>query len=174
MTSSNTVLTPAISPPPPPPPPSHTHTHTVLEGFEIPHPNHQFKSSKTMDQRLLMQKNAPAALLEQYGQAQPPPALGQFDKDWEEVRNASHLYSNPNFFFENWRDEIQRQTLRKISHMDLLSVSPVSMSSVMICTLGSMLAMSINPPVEHFWNFKEEGNTRVKEERLSRDGEGKS
>jgi hypothetical protein len=98
----------------------------VLEGFEIPHPDLQFKSNKTVDQRLLSQKHVPPALLEQYRQARAPPDLAQFSEGWGDGRNAMHVYSKPDFFFQNWREEIQRQTLRKMSQMDLLSVSLLS------------------------------------------------
>lgn len=94
----------------------------VLEGFEIPHPDLQFKSNTTIDQRILSQKkHVPAALLEQYNQARAPPDLTQFSSDWDDVMNAMHFYSNPNFFFEYWRGEIQKQTMRKISQIDMLS-----------------------------------------------------
>ena len=102
--------------------PSPSHPHIVLEGFEIPHPDFQFKSNKKTDQRLLSQ-NMPPALLKQYNQATPPPNLSKFDSNWEDQRHAMHIYSKPDFFFQSWRDKIQRQTLKKMSQMDLLSVS---------------------------------------------------
>ena len=76
-----------------------------------------------MDQRLLSQNHAPPALLEQYHQARAPPDLAVFNVDWGDGRNMAHIYSKPDFFFENWREEIQKQTLRKMSQMDMLSVS---------------------------------------------------
>ena len=36
-----------------------------------------------------------------------------------------HFYSNPDFFFENWREGIQKQALRRVSQMDVLSVSSI-------------------------------------------------
>ena len=41
-----------------------------------------------------------------------------------------HLYSKPDFFFQNWREGIQRQALRKMSQMDMLSVSVCCYSSM--------------------------------------------
>ena len=95
----------------------------VLEGFEIPHPDNQFKSDRTITQRLLIHKHAPAALMEQYEAAQEPPALDKFSTDWEDKRNALHLYSNPDFFFQNWREAMQKETLSKMSLRDVQSVS---------------------------------------------------
>lgn len=99
------------------------HLPAVLEGFEIPHPDYQFKSNRNIDQRLLTQQHAPAALTEQYNLAEKPPALDLFTSDWEDGRNAMQLYSHPGFFFQSWREGIQKETLRKMSQMDLLSVS---------------------------------------------------
>ena len=44
-----------------------------------------------------------------------------------------HVYSQPDFFFQNWREGIQRQALRKMSQMDLLSVS--------YCTLWKLVEL---------------------------------
>ena len=107
---------------------------SVLEGFEIPHPDLQFKSDKTMDQRLLSQNHAPPALLEQYNQARAPPNLAEFNVEWGDDRNVMHIYSKPDFFFQCWRDEIQKQTLRKMSQMDMLSVS-IYYTCIAYCTV---------------------------------------
>ena len=95
----------------------------VLEGFEIPHPSQQFKSDKRIDQRILTQQHMPASLLEQYETMDKTPALYLFTSLWEDERDALHMYSNPDFFFDHWRRNMQKQTMQRKTTVDLLSVS---------------------------------------------------
>lgn len=100
----------------------------VLEGFEIPHPSNHFRSERKIDQCLLSQKHTPAALVEQY-QGTSTPSLHMFTGLWEDGRNALHMYSNPEFFFQHWRTNMQKPVLRRRTTANLLSVSSAIQNS---------------------------------------------
>ena len=94
----------------------------VLEGFEIPHPDFQFRSNQTIGQHLFTRQTVPPSLNDQIEGAWSPD-LHLFTSVWQDGRNGMHMYSNPDFFFEHWRINIQRETMRRRTNVDLLSVS---------------------------------------------------
>ena len=98
------------------------HFYIVLEGFEIPHPDFQFRSDQTTGQHLFTRQTVLPALNEQITGAWSPD-LHVFTSVWEDGRNGMHMYSNPDFFFEHWRINIQRETMRRRTAVDVLSVS---------------------------------------------------
>lgn len=96
--------------------------HTAVEGFEIPHPDFQFKSKREVTQFILTKQQPPEPLEAQIQSAHTPP-LHLLSSLWPDGRNGQHLYSNPGFFFEHWRTSIKKETLRRKSTANLLSVS---------------------------------------------------
>ena len=81
--------------------------------FRSPLPTTHFKSDDTIDQQILNIETSTPALLEQYERAQPKPALHFFDDSWPDKRHSLSLYSNPRFFFEHWRKNMEREARRK-------------------------------------------------------------
>ena len=97
-------------------------SYTVLEGFEIPHPDNQFRSDQTMGQHLFTKQTVAPALMDQILAAWSP-NLHVFTPHWEDGRDAMHIFSNPDFFFEHWRINIQRETMQRRATVDVSSVS---------------------------------------------------
>lgn len=95
--------------------------YVACEGFVIPHPDLHFKSDRHIDQKLLSKKHTPQALLEQINLASSP-ALYKFNSLWEDGRNAMHFFSNPDFFFENWRNSVRKEAMRRKSTVDNLQM----------------------------------------------------
>ena len=96
--------------------------YTVLEGFEIPHPDNQFRSDQTLGQHLFTKQTVAPALMDQILAASSP-NLHVLTPHWEDGRDAMHMFSNPDFFFEHWRINIQRETMQRRATVDMLSVS---------------------------------------------------
>lgn len=100
------------------------HSITAVEGFEIPHPDFQFRSKREVNQFILTEHHPPQPLEAQIHSAHTPP-LHLLSPLWSDGRNATHLYSNPDFFFEHWRVLMNKETMRRKSGVRLLSVSTI-------------------------------------------------
>ncbi|XP_003384080.1 PREDICTED: wiskott-Aldrich syndrome protein family member 1-like [Amphimedon queenslandica] len=68
-----------------------------------------FQSKSQISQQLLSIATAPDSLLEQYQASEPKPAFHLFAKHTE--TNPMHLYSQPEFFFNHWRSEMEKKAL---------------------------------------------------------------
>ena len=97
-------------------------SYTVLEGFEIPHPDDQFRSNRTIGQHLFTKQTVAPALMDQILAAWSP-NFHVLTPHWEDGRDAMHMFSNPDFFFEHWRINIQREAMQRRATVDMLSVS---------------------------------------------------
>lgn len=69
----------------------------------------RFQSKSQISQQLLSIATAPDSLLEQYQATQPKPEFHLFAKHTE--TNPMHLYSQPEFFFNHWRSEMEKKAL---------------------------------------------------------------
>lgn len=103
-----------------------------MEGFEILLPSYHYKSKKQVDQQHLTQQNKPAALVEQCETIDRTPALHVFTHLWEDGRNALHYFSNPGFFFDHWRTNMQKAAMRRRTTVDLFSVSDSQLNLVLL------------------------------------------
>ena len=104
----------------------------ATEGFEIPHPDFQFKSRREANQLALTKHPPPPPLLHTIQSTHTPP-LYLLSELWPDGRNAMHLYSNPDFFFEQWRISVQQSALRRKSSARILSVSVLLLDCVYVC-----------------------------------------
>lgn len=94
----------------------------ATEGFEIPHPDFQFKSRRESNQ-LMLSKHPPPPPLALTIQAAHTPPLNSFSSLWPDGRDALHMYSNPSYFFEQWMSSVKKGALRRKSSGHILSVS---------------------------------------------------
>ena len=101
--------------------------------FRSPLPTRHFKSNDTIDQQVLSIATSPPSLAEQYYAAEPKPALHVFDELWPDKRHALSLYSNPYFFFENWRRNMEREARRMRASR---TSSVVSVLALCVCVLA--------------------------------------
>ena len=75
-----------------------------------------------MGQHLFTKQTVAPALMDQILAAWSP-NLHVFTPHWEDGRDAMHIFSNPDFFFEHWRINIQRETMQRRATVDVSSVS---------------------------------------------------
>ena len=82
-----------------------------------------FESDHTIEQQLLSIAKGPEALTEQYQQLEEKPAIHLFNGLSEDKPNALNYYSNPNFFFDHWRLQIEREALKRLSSSGTFDVA---------------------------------------------------
>lgn len=100
-----------------------TYSLTATEGFEIPHPDFQFKSRREGGQ-LMLSKHPPPPPLAAVIQAAHTPPLHLLNDFWPDGRNALTMYSDPSYFFEQWMSSVKKGALlRRKSSARVLSVS---------------------------------------------------
>ena len=68
-----------------------------------------FHSCHPTDQKLLSRASLPAALAECYENCSPPPRLNEFDKFREDQRASMTFYTDPDYFFNLWRANMEKQ-----------------------------------------------------------------
>ena len=68
-----------------------------------------YQSKHHVSQQLLHIETAPDSLIEQYRSSQEKPALHLFAPHTK--NNPMHLYSQPEFFFNHWRSEMERKAV---------------------------------------------------------------
>lgn len=70
------------------------------------HMRKAFKSSTNFDQQVVSKESIPAAMLETYNQCDRPPPLDKLNRYREDGKNGLKFYTDPNYFFELWRQEM--------------------------------------------------------------------
>ena len=83
-----------------------------------------FKSSSSYDQQVVSRTTIPASLLDQYKMCDTPPPLSKLNVYRDDKKDGLKFYTDPNYFFELWRQEMlqmsERESVRtgskKVSH----------------------------------------------------------
>lgn len=71
-----------------------------------------FKSIKMFDQQIFSRETMPAPMLETYAQCDKPPPLDKLNVYRDDGKDAIKFYTDPNFFFDLWRQEMLKDTER--------------------------------------------------------------
>ncbi|XP_022906756.1 actin-binding protein WASF3 [Onthophagus taurus] len=76
------------------------------------HMRKAFKSAVIFDQHIFSRSTMPTALLEMYKTCDRPPPLDKLNCYREDGKDGLKFYTDPNYFFELWRDEVLKDTER--------------------------------------------------------------
>lgn len=71
-----------------------------------------FKSAKNFDQQIFSRATMPAPMLETYAQCDKPPPLDKLNVYRDDGKDGLKFYTDPNYFFELWRQEMLKDTDR--------------------------------------------------------------
>ncbi|XP_037909270.1 wiskott-Aldrich syndrome protein family member 3 isoform X2 [Hermetia illucens] len=71
-----------------------------------------FKSAKVFDQQIFSRATMPAPMLETYAQCDKPPPLDKLNVYRDDGKDGLKFYTDPNYFFELWRQEMIKDTER--------------------------------------------------------------
>ncbi|KAH8306766.1 hypothetical protein KR044_013034 [Drosophila immigrans] len=71
-----------------------------------------FKSAKIFDQQIFSRSTMPAPMLETYAQCDKPPPLDKLNVYRDDGKDGLKFYTDPNYFFELWRQEMIKDTER--------------------------------------------------------------
>ncbi|XP_073825591.1 wiskott-Aldrich syndrome protein family member 3 SCAR isoform X1 [Musca autumnalis] len=71
-----------------------------------------FKSAKNFDQQIFSRATMPAPMLETYAQCDKPPPLDKLNIYRDDGKDGLKFYTDPNYFFELWRQEMLKDTER--------------------------------------------------------------
>ncbi|UYV79330.1 WASF1 [Cordylochernes scorpioides] len=71
-----------------------------------------FKSSVIFDQQVVARSSLPAAMRDIYTQCDKPPPLDKLNPYREDGKDGLKFYTDPNYFFDLWRQEMQKETER--------------------------------------------------------------
>ncbi|XP_033235902.1 wiskott-Aldrich syndrome protein family member 3 isoform X4 [Drosophila pseudoobscura] len=71
-----------------------------------------FKSAKIFDQQIFSRATMPAPMLETYAQCDKPPPLDKLNVYRDDGKDGLKFYTDPNYFFELWRQEMLKDTER--------------------------------------------------------------
>lgn len=71
-----------------------------------------FKSAKIFDQQIFSRSTMPAPMLETYAQCDKPPPLDKLNVYRDDGKDGLKFYTDPNYFFELWRQEMLKDTER--------------------------------------------------------------
>ncbi|XP_037957803.1 wiskott-Aldrich syndrome protein family member 3 isoform X2 [Teleopsis dalmanni] len=71
-----------------------------------------FKSAKVFDQQIFSRATMPAPMLETYSQCDKPPPLDKLNIYRDDGKDGLKFYTDPNYFFELWRQEMLKDTER--------------------------------------------------------------
>lgn len=71
-----------------------------------------FKSAKIFDQQIFSRSTMPAPMLETYSQCDKPPPLDKLNVYRDDGKDGLKFYTDPNYFFELWRQEMIKDTER--------------------------------------------------------------
>ncbi|XP_059617570.1 actin-binding protein WASF3 [Phlebotomus argentipes] len=71
-----------------------------------------FKSSSMFDQQIFSRSTMPTAMLETYKQCDKPPPLDKLNCYRDDGKDGLKFYTDPNYFFELWRQEMLKDTER--------------------------------------------------------------
>ena len=100
-----------------------------------------FRSDHVITQQILSLKTAPEALISQYECTDPKPQLHYFTSLADDGRDAMHLYSNPEFFFNHWRQSMEKEALRR-RHLDSMVNPTYTIQTLRHYKLVSMFSYS--------------------------------
>lgn len=80
-----------------------------------------YKPQNTTVQEIFSKKTMPKSILELYYQCSKPPSLHLLNSFRDDGKDSMKFYTNPNFFFELWRDAMLKQvekekTNKKVHH----------------------------------------------------------
>uniref|UniRef100_T1IZF7 Wiskott-Aldrich syndrome protein family member n=1 Tax=Strigamia maritima TaxID=126957 RepID=T1IZF7_STRMM len=76
------------------------------------HMRKAFKSSIIYDQQVVSRSTIPTAMLETYKQCDKPPPLDKLNPYREDGKDGLKFYTDPNYFFELWRQDMLKDTER--------------------------------------------------------------
>uniref|UniRef100_A0A8D9AYP9 Wiskott-Aldrich syndrome protein family member n=1 Tax=Cacopsylla melanoneura TaxID=428564 RepID=A0A8D9AYP9_9HEMI len=71
-----------------------------------------FKSAIVFDQEVVSRSTMPTAMLETYNQCDKPPPLDKLDQYREDGKFGLKFYTDPDYFFDLWRQEMLKDTER--------------------------------------------------------------
>ncbi|KAH8412601.1 hypothetical protein KR009_003551 [Drosophila setifemur] len=71
-----------------------------------------FKSAKVFDQQIFSRATMPAPMLETYALCDKPPPLDKLNVYRDDGKDGLKFYTDPNYFFELWRQEMLKDTER--------------------------------------------------------------
>ncbi|XP_017858433.1 PREDICTED: wiskott-Aldrich syndrome protein family member 3 isoform X2 [Drosophila arizonae] len=71
-----------------------------------------FKSAKVFDQQIFSRSTMPALMLETYAQCDKPPPLDKLNVYRDDGKDGLKFYTDPDYFFELWRQEMIKDTER--------------------------------------------------------------
>uniref|UniRef100_U5EPY8 Wiskott-Aldrich syndrome protein family member n=1 Tax=Corethrella appendiculata TaxID=1370023 RepID=U5EPY8_9DIPT len=71
-----------------------------------------FKSATVFDQQIFSRATMPTAMLETYNQCDKPPPLDKLNCYRDDGKDGLKFYTDPNYFFELWRQEMLKDTER--------------------------------------------------------------
>lgn len=71
-----------------------------------------FKSAKVFDQQIFSRITMPTPMLETYSQCDKPPPLEKLNIYRDDGKDGLKFYTDPNYFFELWRQEMLKDTER--------------------------------------------------------------
>lgn len=71
-----------------------------------------FKSASIFDQQIFSRATMPAAMLETYESCDKPPPLDKLNCYRDDGKDGLKFYTDPNYFFELWRQEMLKDTER--------------------------------------------------------------
>ncbi|KAL6258370.1 hypothetical protein P5V15_010323 [Pogonomyrmex californicus] len=78
------------------------------------HMRKAFKSSVVFDQQVVSRDTMPTAMLETYHQCDTPPPLDKLNIYREDGKDGLKFYTDPNYFFDLWSQEMLKDTEKKL------------------------------------------------------------
>ncbi|XP_053990344.1 actin-binding protein WASF3 isoform X1 [Hylaeus anthracinus] len=78
------------------------------------HMRKAFKSSVVFDQQVVSRDTMPTAMMETYHQCDTPPPLDKLNVYREDGKDGLKFYTDPNYFFELWSQEMLKDTEKKL------------------------------------------------------------
>ncbi|XP_011302322.1 wiskott-Aldrich syndrome protein family member 3 isoform X1 [Fopius arisanus] len=78
------------------------------------HMRKAFKSSVVFDQQVVSRDTMPTAMLETYQQCDTPPPLDKLNVYREDGKDGLKFYTDPNYFFDLWSQEMLKDTEKKL------------------------------------------------------------
>ncbi|XP_043253753.1 wiskott-Aldrich syndrome protein family member 3 isoform X1 [Colletes gigas] len=78
------------------------------------HMRKAFKSSVVFDQQVVSRDTMPTAMMETYHQCDTPPPLDKLNVYREDGKDGLKFYTDPNYFFELWSQEMFKDTEKKL------------------------------------------------------------
>lgn len=76
------------------------------------HMRKAFKSSVVFDQQVVSRESMPTAMLDTYKNCDKPPPLDKLNPYREDGKDGLKSYTDPNYFFDLWRQEMLKDTER--------------------------------------------------------------